>query len=218
MALGTNTIVKIIDDDPSYRIALSEIVKDANWQPIEEPGPLPSVEDLYARLKGKANFAILDHNLKIKGSYAKFHGAQAVAFLYEKKFPAILCTTYGAADLDTMRIFRRKIPILISPDNLHPEFLVIAYETCLNELKGKYLSTRKAWRTIIRVEDVNLDTNPKLLIVVIPAWDSKEKVRLPLEIIPINKRDNYSKPGARFHAQVNTGAEISSELYFADFE
>ncbi len=212
------TKVKIVDDDPAFRIVLSEIVKELNWQPIEEIGPLPSIEALYTRLKGEADYAIFDHNLRIKGSYAKFLGAEAVAYLYDKLFPAILCTTYYTADIDNMRKYIRKIPILITPDELQPDFLETAFKNCIDELNGKFLASRKAWRTLIRVEDVNLNTNPQLLIVVIPAWDAREKVRLPLEIIPNEKRENFSKPGVRFHAEVNIGAETSAELYFTDID
>jgi len=208
--------IKIIDDDDDVRETLSWTVEDANLTPIEVPGPLDALNEFIQKSIEEADAAICDHKLT-KGSYATFNGAMAVAGFYSKKFPALLCTAYSKVDIITIRKFREFIPILIESDKVNPDNIAEGLEACINELKGKFSQIRKSWETLIRVEDVFRDTISETFDVILPGWNSREIIRLQLDMIPHQYRDKI-QPGFRFHAKVNKGAEDQSDLYFKDFE
>ncbi len=209
------SIVKIIDDDLSAREAMSDTVTDAAFEALPDAGPLGTLSQFTQSAKGTVDAVVCDH--RIQGPYAKFTGAQAVASLYKEKCPAVLCTRWTTADIDAMREYIRYIPSLITSDDVSPESIVDGFTHCIQEFKGDPVASRKPWRTLVRVESVATDLKPKLFYVAVSGWDSKEIVRLPLDLIPKNRRSAI-KPGYRFYAHVNKGAERPEALFFSDFE
>lgn len=216
--LGGDTItrVDVVDDKSDARKIMALTVDEANLEPVLENGPLPSLNQFVDAAIKKADAAICDYKLNL-GKYAGFTGAEAVAKFYDSKWPALLCTTYGKADIDAMRLYRRKIPVLIRTDNLSPDTIAIGLEYCIRELKTNFSPDRKPWRTLVRIEEVDKEMFPLMFFVVLPGWCSTDKIRLPFDIIPSDLQKNI-KPGVRFHAQVNKGAENQDDLYFDNFE
>jgi hypothetical protein len=204
--------VKIVDDNNIARKSLALILDDMDWEPIDEPGPLPNLDEFINASVKSVDAIICDHKLT---TYAKFSGAQAVAMFYQRKFPALLCTAWNRADIDAMRVYRRFIPVVISPGDANPETIVDGFKFCKKELAGEFSSTRKPWRTLIRVVELNHET--KSLYIVLPFWNSTEVIRLPMELIPISLQARL-EPGFRFHAKVNLGSDDQNDLYFEDFE
>jgi hypothetical protein len=216
--LGGNTItrVDIVDDKPDARKIMAMTVDEANLEPVLENNQLPPLSQFVTAAIGKTDAAICDYKLSL-GKYAQFNGAEAVAKFYDSKWPALLCTTYGKADIDAMRLYRRKIPVLIRTENLSPDTIAMGFEYCIRELKTNFSPDRKPWRTMVRIEEVDKEMVPPMFFVVLPGWCSIDKIRLPLDIIPSDLQKNI-KPGVRFHAQVNKGAENQDDLYFDNFE
>ncbi len=72
------------------------------------------------------------------------------------------------------------------------------------------------WRTLVRVTALVYEGPQPVIYVVVPAWDSEENIRLvdkvPAWFLP------FVRPGLRFYAQVNIGAESQDELCFEGFE
>ena len=204
--------VKIVDDNVLARRSLALTLADVSWEPVDEPGPLRNLDEFVNASITSVDAVICDHRLT---TYARFSGAQAVALFYQRRFPAILCTAWSRADIDSMRPYRRFIPVVIGTGDANPEAILEGFRLCKKELGGEFSSARKPWRVLIRV--VDLDTEVKSLYVVIPSWNSTEVIRLPLELMPDSSRAKLS-PGYRFHAQVNLGSEDQNDLYFEDFE
>jgi hypothetical protein len=207
--------VKIIDDDPTARKAMAFTVADADLQPLPDDGPLPQLRKFVALAKQNVDAVICDHRLK--GQYARFNGAEAVAELYKAACPSVLCTRWSVADIDAIRQYIRYIPALISSDDVNPETIASGLARCVREFRNEPVQSRKAWRTLVRVESVEPSLKPPLFYVAIPGWDSKEIIRLPLDLVPHNCRRRI-KPGFRFFAKVNKGAEQAEDLFFTDFE
>jgi hypothetical protein len=116
-----------------------------------------------------------------------------------------------------MRQYLRRIPVLIHTDDINPDSIAKGLENCIREFNNDFLPTRRPWRTMVRVEDVDENTVPKMFFAVLPGWHSSDKIRLPLDLIP-SELHNKIKPGVRFHAQVNKGAENQDDLYFDNFQ
>ncbi len=208
--------VNIVDDKPDVRKVIALTVEEANLEPVPENEPLPSLKEFIDAATQKADAGICDHKLSL-GQYAQFNGAEAVARFYELNWPALLCTTWSKADVDAMRMYRKKIPVLIHTDDLNPDTIARGFEYCIREFNGDFSLTRRPWRTLVKVEEVDKLMVPQMFFAVLPGWYSSDKIRLPLNLIP-QKFWSHIEPGARFHAQVNKGAESQDELYFDNFE
>jgi len=206
--------VSIVDDDPNARAAFGFPVEELNLEPVPAEGPLPDLSQFVEETRKIAQAAICDYKLSVR-NYASFNGAQLVALQYQNRFPAVLCTRWETASIDEMRRFRRYIPVLLRPDEFNPDSFVRGLECCLEEFQGRFRPSRRPWRTLVRVEEV--DHERSYLYIVIPGWDSHEVVRLQLEDVPPEIQQGI-EPEMRFHAQVNVGTESNVELYFEGWE
>jgi CheY-like chemotaxis protein len=215
---GGNTIsrVGIVDDKSDVRKIMAISVSEADLTPVVEDGPLPPLEQFVTSSIKKSDAIICDYKLNL-GKYSQFNGAEAVARFYELKQPALLCTTWGKAEIDAMRVYRRKIPILVRTDDINPDTIAKGFEYCIREYKNDFSPVRKPWRTLVRIEEVDDQMFPPMFFVVLPGWYSSDKIRLPIDIIPPELREKIN-PGVRFHAQVNKGTEDQDDLYFDNIE
>ena len=205
--------ILLIDDDVAARQAAGYCVEDIELKPIQEDGPIIDMYDYLDSIEKKAQGVICDQKLKVH-DYSRFNGAEIIGALYDRKFPAILCTRFENEDLDQIRNFRRKVPVLLKPDELNDDSLVKGLEICINEFNGNILPSRKPWKTMIRIENVDYDSNENnpFVYLVIPGWDPSEGIRIYLNDIPTNVRENV-KEGERLYAQVNLGAENHEDLF-----
>jgi len=208
--------VKVIDDDPTARQAMAFTITDANLEALLAEGPLPKLSKFVASTKKQVDAVVSDHRLK-KGHYATFNGAEAVAELYNAHCPAVLCTRWSTADIDAIRQYIPFIPSLISIDEINPDTIATGFTRCISEFKNVPVPSRRPWRTLVRVESVATSSKPALFYVAIPGWDSKEIIRLPLDLVPYGRR-RLIEPGFRFFASVNKGAEQPDALFFTKFE
>jgi hypothetical protein len=207
--------IAIVDDDKAVRQAYELSIEELELQPVSESGPLGEL-DVFARASSaRAEGAVCDFKLRVK-NYSTFDGAELVARWYDLGFPALLCTRWDRASVDEMRRFRSRIPVLVRPSDLDADRIVSGLETCILELAGNPAASRRAWRTLIRVEDVSDDRTPYAYVIV-PAWNPSEVVRLPLNDIPVPMRASV-KPEARLYAFVNLGAETYEDLFFQQWE
>jgi len=208
--------IGIIDDDASDAQVRKYQVEEAGIKPIVFEKGFSGLPDLIASVKAaKVEGVVCDHRLKIR-NYAPFNGAEAVARLFDEKIPAVLVSKYAQIDVEAdIRPFREKIPVLLAKDDLDPDSLIAGLIKCRSELTGAVPLSRRARRTLIRIDEVAQERG--IVDAFIPAWNPNQAVRFPLAIIPENLRLGL-KPDDRFYAQVNTDAEIAEELFFREFE
>lgn len=207
--------VKVVDDDENARRVMALTVADAELEPMPEAGPLVELEKFVETATNSVDAVVCDHSLR--GKYATFDGAQATAELFKRKCPTVLCTRWTNAAIDAMRKYIEFIPALLSIDDATPDAIVDGIGRCISELNNEPVPSRRTWKTLIRVEGVERDSRPELFFVVIPGWNSQEVVRLPLDLVPQEKRV-VIEPGVRFFAHVNKGAERPEMLFFRQFE
>jgi hypothetical protein len=184
--------------------------------------PLPittmfgSVNELVEEIISSAQAAICDHFLQ-QGGYG-FFGAEAVAQLYDRKFPAILVSQFVEQDYDvSIRAYRNKIPVVLRKKQINPETITSGLNICLRELRQDILPSRRSCRALLQVTRLDLEGNANVIDVIIPSWDLQCPVRFPISLIPANLRC-YLAVGNYLIANVNTGADNQEELFFTDFE
>ena len=123
----------------------------------------------------------------------------------------MLCTTF--TDVTARRDYLRYIPALLKTSSPEPSVFIDAWARCLRELRGDFHPSRRPWRTLVRVEEVDNG----YLYAIVPAWDVRKKIRIDSDGIPDELR-RQAQPGKRFHAEVNIGAESHEELFFVSWE
>lgn len=207
--------VSIVDDDVRARESYGYALEELGLSAIQEEGPLRDVQGVLVRLQTRVDAVICDYHLGKIGNYASFNGDEIVVKCYMNSFPALLCTTYTDLDTYLMRSRRRFIPTVLQPDELDPDNIKRGFERCLQEFSGLFQPSRRPWRSLVRVEEVEIAGG--YFYVIVPGWDPRKKMRVSLKDLPANMRD-LVRPEKRFHAQVNVGAEKHEDLYFDRWE
>ncbi|KAF3887351.1 MULTISPECIES: hypothetical protein [Nostocales] len=211
-------IIAIVDDDTTQAKATVWEIEDAGYKPfLLDNGNFHNVNDLVSLIRENAQGAVCDHRLSNSG-FANFYGAELVAALYDIKFPSILITQYTEMDTSfSIRKWRHKIPVLLSRKEANASRIAKGIEDCTSELSGKVPSTRKPRRTIVRIANIDEESNEPVVDAFVPSWNPYTAVRFPASLIPENIRVAL-KPDMRLFAYVNTGAEKPDDLYFEKFE
>ena len=205
--------VLIVDDDETAQEVYTYPVEDLNLEPHIVNGPIETPQSFVANITS-SDVVLCDYQLK-KRRYSLFNGDLLSEECFKANIPAILCTTYTDIHDTMSRRSLRYIPALIKSDNPEPDMFVKAWEQCISELKGIYNPTRKPWRTLVRIEE--LDDERNSVYVVVPAWNVHKKVRINRDDIPLHVSNTLTE-NSRYHVQVNTGAEGHEELFFDEWE
>jgi CheY-like chemotaxis protein len=207
--------VAIVDDDPSQAEVMSELILDAGYEPIILGPRFERVDELVSKIRQSADAAICDHRLQPRG-FAGFNGAEAVAALFEVSIPSILVTQYIDIDADvSIRLWRRHVPVLLSRDEADPDRILQGLDECVRELRGEHLTSRRPWRALILVDEMNQESGEKVVDAHIPSWNPHQAVRFPAALVPPGLS---LAPGACLFAKVNIGADRAEDLYLFDFE
>jgi hypothetical protein len=207
--------VAIVDDNPNHRRMFGQQALLAGFLPVPLDQRYPDIAGLVASVKEADVYGVLcDHRLR-EGNYAGFDGAEAVAALYEVPKPAILITDYGSVDINgPIRLFRRRIPLLIATSDMRPDSIIMGLKNCEREVVFHDVPlARRPRRALVLVEEVVGDQ----VNVFIPQWNPNEVVSLPVAMVPEALRPHLQK-GNFLVAWVNTDAEQVGDLFFDDFQ
>ena len=206
--------VIVIDDSEESRRTYEYSLEELQLDIVYETGPLETVEKSLVGIRSKADAIVCDYHLR-KRNFSQFDGDDLVALSNKVNIPALLCTTFTDSDITLMRSKRRFIPSLLKPATFIPEMIVQGFERCFFEFEGKFEASRKPWRTLVRVADI--DESRRYFYVVVPGWDTEQKIRVYFDDTPRGVSD-LVQLGQRFHAIANLGANSPDELYFTDWE
>lgn len=200
--------VAIVDDVEDSRDTFSDNLANENYRPKPMKGPFANIQALLNKVQHEASAAVCDHHLI--SNYVQATGAATVAALYDRQFPAVLVTKYNRADIDLFRQYRRRMPVLLSSAEADEiDHIRNGWSVCLNEFRGLFSETRRPWRTMLRVDDVDSG----FVFVTIPSWNSREVIRLPSTLFPHAVFEQITL-GHRLFADVNKGAERQEDLFF----
>ena len=214
LTIGNRQIkrVQIVDDDPDAREAFGYLVEDMGLEAIHVAKlPGNSIQNLLDTLNS-TDAILCDFQLR-KRSYALFNGDQVIKQCFHRGIPGVLCTSYPEEPI--RRDYLRYIPGFLSSEIPGPDSLEQAWTLSVQEMAGIRQPSRRPWRSLVRVDNVDLDR--KYLYAVVPAWSVQTKVRIELDNLPTRIR-KLAEPGRRFHALVNTGAFSPRDLFFDEWE
>jgi len=211
--------IAIVDDDQGLAEATAWDVEEAGYEPFFlVEGCFTDVNELASRIVENAQGAVCDHRLSNSG-LANFSGAELVAALYDRKLPSLLISQFIEMDTSmSIRRWRRKIPILLNRDEANASSIAKGIEDCRLELWGDISRLRKPYRTIVRIANIDEESNESVVDAFVPGWNPHKAIRFPASLIPEEIRDDALKPGVRLFAHVNIGADKSDDLYFDKFE
>ena len=201
----------IVDDDPAARGSYEYAIEELDLEPVPIEGPLDDIASFIGTIED-SDVLLCDYHLR-KRPYARCNGDELIAECYKAGVPGVLCTTF--TDITPRRDRLRYIPGLIKTGSPDPGDLVRAWDRCIGELNGNFEPSRRPWRTLVRIEEV--DSDGGFVYVIVPPWDIRRKVRIDMDGLPLAIRQCL-EPDRRFHALVNTGAESYEDLFFEDWE
>ena len=210
--------VVIIDDIAEARNSMSDMVDDAGFSaiPILEIKE-HSIGDFVSKIIEISDAAVFDHNLAV-GGYANFNGAEAVECLYDKNFPAILLTQIQGYDRLEIGYKRKKIPCFIDGSEVDVHKIHEGLERCVREFKQDYPSDRRPYRTVARIESIDLsESHGSVVELIIPAWSTTERVQLPYDDV-YSRIGKELQPDLHLVAEINIGADYKRDLFVDNIE
>ena len=209
--------IAIIDDDDEAIDIVKLELSDAGYDPFSVDQPILDIDSLVESLFRSVSGVVCDHRLSF-GSNTAVSGAEIVARFYDKKIPAILVTQFVDIDYDTsIRKWRNKIPILLDRGKTSALVIKEGFEKCKQELFGELSPDRVAYRSLIRVVEIDKSRKEATVLAIIPTWNPRHVVQFPLSIIPASMRDGIQSD-ARLLAKTNLDAARAEDLFFIDFE
>ena len=209
--------IAIADDNLSYLVQKSQIVQMAGFEPLQLRGQYHAIQDLLDEVRnGKAEALVCDHKLS-EGNYANFDGVEVVAALYNSHTPALLVTDYVDSDLDSIRRYRRKVPVLIRGGSFTQSAIKKGLKDWQEEVINHNIPLhRRARRAVIMIDDIIEGPKGRTLTIFVPRWREHEAISISEDIIPQNLRKDLKK-GNVLTASINTDTELREDLFFEDF-
>lgn len=203
----------IVDDDAEGRAAMELTIEDSEFDAVPQNEKIQTLDSYFLNVVKPHDAVVSDHHLR-KKNYFPVNGAEVVSVCYTKQIPSILVTKYEDGFIvDEIRRFRHRIPVILNPEEFQPDSLIQSLELCINEFKGEFTPSRKAWRTLIRIDYVD-DTH---FYIIIPSWNPNEGISIAKSDLPYEVR-NILKDDLRIHAEVNIEASSKNDLFFINWE
>jgi hypothetical protein len=207
--------VAIVDDDSNALKVTAVVVQQAKFIPVPLNRSFESVAELVRTLLAEADAAIVDHRLTFS-QLNPFTGAEVVADLFNKSWPAVLTTQYYDQEADvSIREYRASVPVVLPYDDVDAPTVIEAFRLVKEELAGQVPLSRKPRRVQLRIVRERSESQVKLLDVIIPAWNPRHVVSFPLSLV--GSTISQVHEGDWLEAGVNIGAENAEDLFFVDF-
>ena len=218
--------VAIVDDVEGQAETTAGVAEEASLVPFiisEADGEFDNLQQLFGCVQDRNCRAVIcDHRL-IPTGFASFNGAEFVASLYDQGMPAVLLSTFAAIDGDTsIKLYRARIPSLITRSDLDPRTIMVGLKRSESELAGHIAPERKPWRTLVRIEGVSKLGETYFAESIVHTWKPDQAIRYPLELIEDESigrhlMNNDSWP-VRLFAEVNVGCTDANDLFLRSFE
>ncbi len=182
----------------------------------------PELDTTVEAIMGISDAALCDHALR-GGLNVAFSGAQVVAALRDRGFPAVLFTGVRPEDQYEIRRNMARIPGFLHRDQeegLTAARVLDELGEAVEEVRdGRVPRRRRPRRTLVTVTGSRLSGNETLVAVLISGWPHEGELEIPADLLAPSWAENpHDAVGRTFFAQVNIGEADEDKLYFKDFE
>jgi CheY-like chemotaxis protein len=212
--------LSVVEDEPDLVASLERSLKRRGYEVTTVVPSTPQLEDAIAEVMAVSDATLCDHALR-GGLNVRFSGAELVAALTERGFPAVLFTGVLPEERYAIRRNMAHIPgFLHREDGLRPATVLSALTESINEVRGGRPPPRRlARRTPVTVVGTR-STGPELLVALsISGWPGETPVEVPADLLPEPWRHHPREAeGKTFLARVNIGEEDEDRLFLRDFE
>lgn len=204
-------IAAIDDQAPNVEVLINAIQDflEAEAVPFDRLPATPSSVSNWVR-DVQIDAVLIDQDLR-KGNYSTSTGMDIAAELFRQRCPTVLTTMHRMADLPDGIWYRRYLPAFLPKDRL--SMVEQAMSIAVAEIKGHVAAERKAYRTVVRVDDIHgRDTS-----LVVAAYNPNEWISVSTEELS-RRLGRMPVPGLRFMAEVNIGAPSGDQLFISEVE
>jgi len=224
--IGEGVRVAIVDDVLHSAEWAADIAEEAGLTASvisEDEGPFHTPEQLLDRIQSDGCQAVIcDHRLT-QTPFASFTGAEFVSGLYDNRIPSLLHSTLSVIGSDaSIKMYRARIPSLVSREGLDPPQIIEALNRSQAELNGDVAPERQPRRTLVRIIGVSEEGDEPEVSAVIHTWNPDETVRFPLGLIGDRQITEVLTTSfneeLRLFAEVNVGCQNETELFYERFE
>jgi hypothetical protein len=198
--------VCVVDDDPMMAAECGLELEEAGYAVDVLPEIPTDIRKFCEEMRDRHLSVVCDHRLSGSAD-TKFRGSDFARDLYEYGVPNALVTAHLDREMPFLRTVRRRVPTLLSRKAMREMDLEALFVECKRELERGPGANRKAYRTMVRVTEVDLRANA--FEVVVPAWDPVQNISIELPALYHN-----IEVGQRFYSQVNLGAETLDDVFF----
>lgn len=214
--------ISVVDDEDDVVKALERRLKRRGFDVARVIPPTPTLEDTLNEIMRVSDAALCDHHLQ-GGHKVEFSGAQLVARLTERRFPAVLFTGVLPDQRYGIRREMSHIPSFLTREadgGLGNQRVLEALTESVAEVRdGRTSARRRGRRTLVSVVNSRLSGNEHLVEVVVSGWARRESMEIPADLLATPWAGSPHKAvGLTFFASVNVAEMESDHLFFADFE
>ena len=214
--------ISVIEDEPDLVESLQRGLERKGHEVTIIAPTSPRIEDTIEQVLAVSDGALCDHHLQ-GGLDVDFSGAEVVAALTERGFPAVLFTGVLPEQRYAIRRNMARIPAFLPRDaegGLRPKRVLGALADSVREVQlHEPRANRMGRRTPVTVLSSRRTGNESLVELLVSGWPGRESVEVPADLLAEpwahSPRD---AEGKTFFAYVNIGEEDVDKLFFDRFE
>ena len=212
--------LSVVEDEPDLVASLERGLERRGYQVTTIVPSSPRLEDAVQQVMAASDAAVCDHALR-GGLDVSFSGAELVAALTERGFPAVLFTGVLPEERYAIRRNMALIPgFLHREGGLRPARVLQELSESVNEVRaGRPPARRQARRTPVTVTGTRRAGDELLVALSVSGWPGEEPIEVPAVLLAEPWRHHPREAeGKTFFAWVNIGEEDEDKLFFRDFE
>lgn len=213
--------LSLVDDEDDVVAGLERRLTRRGFDVERVVPPTRSLDDTLAEVMRVSDAALCDHHLR-GGHKVDFSGAELVAALTERDFPAVLFTGVLPAERYAIRRNMSRIPAFLARDEggLGNSRVLGALAESVAEVRdGRRSARRRGRRTPITIVGSRVSGSVHLVEGVVSGWSGGEPIEIPAELLaqPWSSAP-HDAVGRTFFATVNLGETDADHLFFENFE
>ena len=212
--------LSVVEDEPDLVAGLERGLTRKGYQVTTIVPASPLLADAVTQVMAASDAAVCDHALR-GGLDVSFNGADLVAALTERGFPAVLYTGVLPEEKYAIRRNMAQIPgFLHREGGLRPARVLQELAESVQEVRGgDPPPRRRARRTPVTVMASRRAGDELLVALSVSGWPHDEPIEVPADLLAEPWRHHPREAeGKTFFAWVNIGEDDEDKLFFKDFD